>query len=212
MPVVRRLLLAATVTALAVGGGVTLLDTDTPAPDQPEPTSTPLESFDTTGLAVLRTAFCDRVPDPAVTEALGAPAEDATEHGNGDKIRLAPGVRDRAHEYGCSWSAGETTVSAWVFAPPVPRPMAADLLRQARAPERCEPVPDAPAYGDPSAGLVCTTQRGREVSYRGLFGDAWLACSLRATGVSAGETVDAALDRAGRWCVAAARAAAGEDA
>ena len=212
MPVVRRLLLAATVTALAVGGGVTLLDTDPPPPDEPEATSTPLESFDTTGLAVLRTAFCDRVPEVAVTEALGAEPEEAAEHVNGDRIRLAPGVRDRAHEYGCSWAAGDLTASAWVFAPPVPRPMAADLLRQARAPERCQPVPDAPAYGDPSAGLVCTTQRGREVSYRGLFGDAWLSCSLRATGISAGQTLDDAVDRAGRWCVAAARAAAADDA
>jgi hypothetical protein len=90
--------------------------------------------------------------------------------------------------------------------------MAADLLRAARAPERCDPVPDAPAYGEPSAGLVCTTDRGREVSFRGLFGDAWLACSLRVTGVSAGQGADAGIDRTGRWCVAAARAAAAGDA
>jgi len=209
MPVVRRLLLAVTVTALAVGAGVALRDSGSP-PEEPEATSTPLESFDTTGVAVLRTAFCDRVPDDAVAEALGEEPEDATEHGNGDRIRLAPGVRDRTHEYGCSWSAGGVTASAWVFAPPVPRPVAADLLRRARAPERCAALPDAPAYGDPSVGLVCTTERGREVSFRGLFGDAWLACSLRATGVSAGESVDDSADRTGRWCVAVARAASAE--
>ena len=67
---------------------------------------------------------------------------------------------------------------------------------------------DAPAYGEPSAGLVCTSTRGREVTFRGLFGDAWLVCSLRTAGVSAGESTNQAVDRAGRWCVAAARAAA----
>ena len=41
-----------------------------------------------------------------------------------------------------------------------------------------------------------------EASYRGLFGDAWLACSLTAPGER-----DAVLEKAGAWCVAAARAA-----
>lgn len=212
MPVVRRLLLAGTVTAVAVGGGVLLQGAGGSPPDEQEATSTPLASFDTTDLTILRTAFCDRVGDAAVQEALGGAPDDAIAYGNGDQARLGRGIRDRAHEYGCSWTAGGTTAAAWVYAPPVPRVVANELLRRARKSKDCEPVTDAPAYGDPTAGLVCTSTRGREVTFRGLFGDAWLVCSLRTTGVSAGESTIQAVDRAGRWCVAAARAAAADEA
>ena len=210
MPVVRRLLLAGVVTALAIGGGVVVLGGDDGDGGDVErgATSTPLASYDTSGVAILRTGFCDRVADAAVEEALGGPAEESSDHGNGDVVRLAPGVRDRAHEFGCSWTGGGVTAAAWVFAPPVPRAQAGDLLRRARSADACEPRPDAPAYGDPSVGLVCTSPQAREVSFRGLFGDAWLVCSVRQRGVSAGESVDEAVDRTGRWCVAAARAAA----
>jgi hypothetical protein len=212
MPVVRRLLLAGALTALAVGGGVVLLDGDDGADHGTDPVSTPLTSFDTADVTILRTGFCDRVADSAVEEALGGPAEDATGYGNGDKIRLAPGVRDRAHEFGCSWTGGPVTAAAWVYAPPVPRAMAGALVREARAEQGCAPVPDAPAYGDPSTALVCTTDGASEVSFRGLFGDAWMVCSIQARGVSAGESVDEAVDRTGRWCVSTARAAAADEA
>jgi hypothetical protein len=212
MPVVRRLLLAGAVTILAVGGGILVLDGDGGADADQDAKSTPLASFDTADVTILRTAFCDRVAEPALDEALGAPAEDAIAYGNGDKVRLAPGLRDLAHEYGCSWTAGGVTAAAWVYAPPVPRRQAGRLLGQARSSEQCEPIPDAPAYGDPSAGLVCTSGTAREVSFRGLFGDAWLVCSVRVRGVSAGESVDQAADRTGRWCVQVARAAAADQA
>jgi len=212
MPVVRRLLLAGAVTILTVGGGILVLDRDGGSDADQDARSTPLASFDTADVTILRTGFCDRVAESALEEALGAPAEDALDYGNGDKVRLAPGLRDRAHEYGCSWTAGGVTAAAWVYAPPVPRRLAGELLGQARSAEQCEPIPDAPAYGDPSAGLVCTTEAAREVSFRGLFGDAWLVCSVRVRGVSAGESVDQAVDRTGRWCVQAARAAAADQA
>lgn len=209
MPVLRRLLLAAVVTALVVGCGVALQDGHE-GRSPVDATSTPLSSYDTSAVTILRTAFCDRVPEESVEEALGAAPDDAASYGNGDRVRLAPGVRDLAHEYGCSWSTGELTASAWVYAPPVPRAVAVGLLREARQTDGCAPVPDAPAYGAPSGGLVCTTQRGTEVSFRGLFGDAWLTCTIRATGVSAGESEDQQVDRTGRWCVAAARAASAD--
>ncbi len=211
MPVVRRLLLAAAVTAVTVGGGVVLHGSGGASPEEPEATSTPLSSFDTTKLTILRTAFCDRVADDAVQEALGAEPVEAESYGNGDQVRLGPGTRDRAHEYGCSWTADGRTAAAWVYAPPVPRTTALELLRRARAAKDCEPVTDAPAYGVPSGGLVCTTTRGREVTFRGLFGDAWLVCSIRTGGVSAGESTDQAVDRTGRWCVATARAASADE-
>src|ERR1044072_3280428 len=111
---------------------------------------------------ILRTAFCDRVPDASVQEALGAEPTDSAGYGNGDRVQLAPGVRDLAHEYGCSWTADGGTAAAWVYAPPVPRSMATGLLRQARASKSCDRVPDAPAYGQPSEALVCTTKHGLE--------------------------------------------------
>ena len=212
MPVVRRLLLAGVVTSVAVGAGVLLQGAGGSPPDEQETTSTPLASFDTTDLAILRTAFCDRVADAAVEEALGGAPDEANAYGNGDQARLAPGLRDRAHEYGCSWTADGTTAAAWVYAPPVPRVGANELLRRARAGKGCEPVTAAPAYGQPSAGLVCTRPRRSEITFRGLFGDAWLVCSLRLASVSAGEITHQAVDRAGRWCVAAARAAAADGA
>jgi len=211
MPVVRRLLLAAAATVVAVGGGIVVLDGDVTPPEGPASASTPLTSFDTSQVTILRTGFCDRVAEEAVRAALDAEPEDTRDYGNGDRVRLASGVRDRAHEHGCSWTAAGTTARAWVFAPPVTRATARDLLRRARATDDCERVPEAPAYGDPSAGLVCTTGRSQEVSFRGLFGDAWLACSLVSDNVSAGQGADAAVDRAGRWCVAVARAAEAQD-
>jgi pyruvate/2-oxoglutarate dehydrogenase complex dihydrolipoamide acyltransferase (E2) component len=207
MPVVRRLLLAGAVTAVAVGAGIVVLGDDGTRREEPTSASMPLTSFDTSQVTILRTGFCDRVADAAVNQALQTPPRRDVSYGNGDRVRLTPGVRDRAHEYGCSWSAGGTTAEAWVFAPPVTRATAGDLLRRARATRACEPIPDAPVYGDPSAGLVCTTGSSKEVSFRGLFGDAWLVCSLSSDDVSAGQAPEAAIDRAGRWCVSVARAA-----
>jgi hypothetical protein len=172
-------------------------------------TATPLASYDTSRVTILRTGFCDRVAEDAVSAALGAEPEDAEAYGNGDRVRLASRIRDRAHEHGCSWTAEGTTAAAWVFAPPVTRATAGTLLRQARAERGCEPVSRAPAYGEPSAGLVCTSSGSREVSFRGLFGDAWLVCTLTSEDVSAGQSPNSAIDQAGRWCVAVAEAASG---
>jgi pyruvate/2-oxoglutarate dehydrogenase complex dihydrolipoamide acyltransferase (E2) component len=207
MPVVLRLLLASVLTAVAVGGGVVLFEDDEPGGEAGAATSAPLSSFDTTELTVLRTGFCDGVADSAVAEALEAEPEQESSYANGDRVRLTEEVRDRAHEHGCRWTAGGTTAAGWVFAPPVPRATAEDLLRRARDAKGCKPVPDAPAYGQPSVGLVCTSARGHEVSFRGLFGDAWLVCSLRNADVPAGQMTDDAVERAGRWCVAVARGA-----
>lgn len=212
MPVVRRLLLAGAATVLTVGAGVIVLGEDRTSPEEPRAESTPLASFDTSRVTILRTGFCDRVPDAAVTEALRADPGDESTYANGDRVRLAPGVRDRAHEYGCSWTADGTTAAAWVFAPPVPRSTAGDLLRRARAARGCEPIPDAPAYGEPSVGLICTARGSRMVSYRGLFGDAWLVCSITSDEVPPGESADSTVDRAGRWCVAMALAARADEA
>jgi pyruvate/2-oxoglutarate dehydrogenase complex dihydrolipoamide acyltransferase (E2) component len=208
MSVVLRLLLATALTAAAVGGGVMLFtDDNSGAQTAAQATSAPLSSFDTSRLTVLRTGFCDGVADSAVEEALGAAPEQESSYANGDRVRLTEEVRDRAHEHGCVWSAGGVTAAGWVFAPPVPRATAETLIRRAQGAKSCEAVPDAPAYGDPSVALICTGDRGQEVSFRGLFGDAWLVCSIRTSDVSPGQTPDEAVDRTGRWCVAVAKAA-----
>ena len=207
MPVVLRLLLATALTATAVGGGVVLFTDDDSGGEPAQATSAPLSSFDTSRLTVLRTGFCDGVADSAVEEALGAAPDHDSSYANGDRVRLTEKVRDRAHEHGCVWSTGGVTAAGWVFAPPVPRATAETLIRRARGAKSCEAVPDAPAFGDPSVGLVCTGDRGVEVSFRGLFGDAWLVCGIRSPNVSAGQTLDDAVDRTGRWCVAVAKAA-----
>jgi hypothetical protein len=47
---------------------------------------------------------------------------------------------------------------------------------------------------------------GDEVTFHGLFGDAWLSCSLSAVGADQ----DGLVDRTGRWCVAVAQAASAD--
>lgn len=198
MSAVRRSAVALVATVLAVGLlGCTSDEKEPPA--TPEATSTPLSDFATDDVSVARGEFCARVAPEAVTEALGGAAEDSDSWANGDRTKLADGVRDVAHEYGCSWTAADGTVaSAWLFAPPVTTAQAGALGRLARRAEGCRPVPDAPAYGAPSVAVRC----GDEVAFRGLFGDAWLSCSLQAPAPPLG------LDRTGRWCVAVAQAAA----
>ncbi|GAA1789393.1 hypothetical protein GCM10009795_038960 [Nocardioides hankookensis] len=147
---------------------------------------------------MVRGDFCPRVAPQAVTDALGTDSSDEKTWANGDRVRLADGVKDVAHEYGCSWTADDGTVArAWVFAPPVTAADAADLGRKARRSDGCRALPDAPAYGAPSVAVRC----GDALAFHGLFGDAWLSCSLE----SAGGAPEA--DQTGRWCVAVAQAA-----
>jgi hypothetical protein len=188
--------------ALIVGGvigAVRLSDRDSGGDDEPKaaptPSSTPLEQFDTSSLEVARTGFCSRVAPAAVEEALGAPPESADSWNNGDRAEVADGVRDVVHEYGCSWTAADGRVAeAWVFAPPVARSDVPGLRRATAQEQGCRRLADAPAYGAGSVAVRCG--RG-STAFHGLFGDAWLSCSLSGTD----------LGRTGRWCVTVAQAA-----
>lgn len=167
------------------------------APTTAEPT--PLADLATETLTVARDPFCARVAPAAVEDALGGPAEDIEEWVNGDRVRVAPGVTDVVHEYGCRWRAADaTTVSGWVFAPPITPQRAAGLRRAAAQAEGCRPVADAPAYGTRSVAVRCDGT----TSFHGLFGDAWLSCS------ASGGPADAEIGAVGRWCVSVAQAAA----
>lgn len=206
---VRSMLLALVLTALPVGAGLLLADPGDetePVAEPPAHESTPLASYDTASVVVARAGFCDRIPEEAVAEALdGRPPRSEVTWGNGEPATVVPGVEDVAHEYGCRFEGGSgTEARAWVFTPPVTRERAADLVAEASRQGSCERRPDAPAYGDPSVALVCPSGDRRFASFRGLFGDAWLACSVAAPADLAEPEL---LDRAGRWCVAVAEAA-----
>lgn len=168
---------------------------DEPRTDPPPVEPTPLADFATDEVVVARDSFCARVAPAAVEDVLGGAADSADEWANGERASVAPDVTDVVHEYGCRWRAADgTTVSGWVFAPPVTPERAAGLRRAATQADGCRAVADAPAYGSRSVAVRC----GDTTSFHGLFGDAWLSCSAGG---------GAEIEAVGRWCVNVAQAA-----
>ncbi|MFN8190401.1 MAG: hypothetical protein U0R78_08150 [Nocardioidaceae bacterium] len=172
---------------------------------------TPLAALDTSLIAVARAPFCDRLSTVVVERALGGRVADATSYGNGDRAEIVPGVKDVAHEFSCTFTATDgTTARAWLFVPPITQDRAAGLAKAATAADGCTEVEGAARFGDPSAAVQCLTRtgdrlQGTTVTYQGLFGDAWLACSLAVPGDTV--RVDQG-DQASRWCAAVVAAAA----
>lgn len=195
------MLLAALLTVLPVAIGVVVADDTTPEAQPPRYEGTALADFDTSRPVVRRAPFCEQVNPAAVREALGTDGE-PTSYDNGEPADVLPGD-DVAHEYGCRFTAGGAEARGWVFAPPVTAARAASLLEQQPA-KGCATQPGAPAYGAPSAAVICTSGATATVTFRGLFGDAWLSCSLTAAASVAPAEL---LERGGRWCVAVAQAA-----
>lgn len=212
-PPLRPLALAVGLTGVVVAGGLLLTGPDTadePAA-APSVSTTPLADFVSAERVVRREPFCAALATDAGTQLLadllGAPPAAGTTYDNGQRAELAAGVTDVAHEHGCRWRTEDgSTAAAWVFAPPVTAERAGELARTAADRPRCTPVADAPPFGSPSAAVTCARGARTEASWHGLFGDAWLSCSLALPSA----TPDAELlDRAGRWCVAVAQVAAG---
>lgn len=213
MPIALVGVMALVLVAAGVVGAVVLLGGDD-APQQPAapatPASTPLEDYDTLAVAVAREPFCDDVADAALDEALGAEPTGVRTWDDGEQVRLPEGGRDVAHEFGCRWAVEGTVASAWVFAPPVTRRQAAELGRQAAVQDGCRAMQGARPFGLPTLAAFCSDEGRRggealtEASYRGLFGDAWLTCTLAVPGASPDEAL---AERAGRWCVAVLEAA-----
>ena len=194
--------MVAVVVALLTGctPGATPPETSTPSAT-PDARPTTLENYGTAGVAVSRSPFCDRVSPTGIEHALGATAASHRDYGNGDRIRLPDGSRAIAHEYGCEWSAeGGITARAWVFVPPVSRGRARRLVDDALS-GRCSRTGSG-QYGTPSVATRCRTDEGVERSWRGLFGDAWLVCTL-----SGPRPADATEQRTSEWCVSALEAA-----
>ncbi|MFC5729560.1 MULTISPECIES: hypothetical protein [Nocardioides] len=202
--VLRALLLSAVLTLVPIGVGVMVADD---SPPEPPPVAayegTPLADFDTSTALVQRSPFCDRVPPEAVREALGGDGELAA-YGNGESTAALPGGTDVAHEYGCVFSgAGGAEARGWLFVPPVTLAEARGLVRTVVT-RGCTAQAGAAAYGDPSVAVVCTSKNSSTASFRGLFGDAWLACSLT---VRESVPAEQLLETTGRWCVAVIQAA-----
>jgi hypothetical protein len=212
MSPVRRAGVACVTVALVVaapllGGCTGSSDSSSPAPVSPSAAtdrSTELADLDTSSLAVARQPFCDAVDQAAVDRALGGEAADVSAYRSGQRIKISDDVADVVHEYGCRWTAGDSTAEAWVFAPPITQERATTLAHQIERSRGCRRLPGAADFGRPTA--ACSRHAGGAVvtSYAGLFGDAWLACSLTLSGVRA--TV--AATRADRWCAAVATGAA----
>jgi hypothetical protein len=213
MAAVRSLAAAVVLTAAAVGVGIALHGGGGGGGEGPrEPSAsaaagTPLSAYDTSTVAVDRSAFCSGLQPADVTAALGGEPESSSSYGNGQRGQLTRTVEDVAHEYSCTWVGPDgATARGWVFAPPVTPGEARALAKAAAREPGCDALPGAPDFGSPTAAIACTGAGDQRVSFRGLFGDAWLACSVSAPR-TAGLTQDALVDRAGRWCVSVARAA-----
>lgn len=175
-----------------------------PEGDAPSPSaSSPEAAGDLSGLAIERTPFCESLPTAAITAALGGKAADSTVYGNGDEVEVRPGRREVVHEVGCWFDAGGARAWVWMFAPPVPDPEAERLVRRLDRPG-CEEL-SADGFGEPATALACLSGEEETVSYHGLFGDAWLGCSLTDPDSGPAEL----RRRAEMWCFAAARAAGG---
>ncbi len=220
MALLAALVAIALVVALVVTRGGSDDDASPPPEDPPSPTplialdtpldvpletslGNPLADYDTTTLTVQRAGFCDLIPAAEVEAVLGGSPRDTRTYDNGQSTVLTAEVTDIAAEHGCRWKRGPAVARAWVFAPPVSPENAARLVSTARRTTGCSVRRGAPEYGSPTLARTCPVAEGYEVSYRGLFGDAWLVCSLARPGARA-----ATLLTAGEWCVAVAEAAA----
>ncbi|WP_232677556.1 hypothetical protein [Nocardioides sp. R-C-SC26] len=186
---------AVLLTALAVVAGTALRSADDVDEPSAPVTAPPLPDLDTATMPVARAGFCAEVAETAVVEALGGDATDAVAYDDGELARITPKVTDIAHEFGCRWDRKGATARAWVFAPPVTPARAEQLIETARAGATCRPIDGAPAFGSPSLALTCRTGKGPQVTFRGLFGDAWLVCSLNRRG-----DVAPVITAAERWC------------
>lgn len=198
--VLRALLLAVVLTVIPVAVGVSTTSTHRAAAP-PSYSPTKLSDYDTTTVSIARAPFCHRVPAEAVSAALGGPAKSTDSYVPGQRRQVGKSS-DVLHEYGCRFTAGQVSARAWVFAPPVTASAAADVIKASD--KGCKRPTHAPAYGRPTTASLCGG-KVRTATFRGLFGDAWLSCSLTEPKGRLDDT--ALLDRAGEWCVAVAKAA-----
>ncbi|GAB3992728.1 hypothetical protein GCM10028771_16180 [Nocardioides marmoraquaticus] len=149
----------------------------------PSPTPTTLAELDTSGRTVPRLEFCGLVPDEAVDAALASSPESGEAREPGD---------ESYQEVGCTWTTGDVTARAWLFAQPVTAAVAERAVVGAGEQRGCRvDVEAAATYGEPAVVQRCRTADGPRVRYAGLLGDTWLTCELQGPG---------APTRAEAWC------------
>ncbi len=178
---------------------------------RPSPSPAPgIAEIGATTLRIPRTPFCEGLATERVEDALGGAVTQSASYGNGDPVRLGAGRADVAHEYGCRWEGPQgATARAWVFVPPVTVREARRLVRSTSSTDGCQRLPGR--YGAPSVGVRCAGKSRQQASYRGLFGDAWLTCTLSLPGGGPGRvSADVLVERTDRWCAAVALAASGK--
>jgi hypothetical protein len=183
-------------TAACTGSG------DEPSNPSAAPSATALGDLDTESVSIARADFCPSIPDAAAETALDDSVARTAHYGNGDSVEIAAGITDVSHEFGCRFT-GESGAEAraWIFAPQVTPARARELAAEVRRTKGCTPLPRAAAFGTPSIAVSCTGKSAVTASYRGLFGDAWLACSVtRPSDAGLAEAAD-------RWCSAVLQAA-----
>jgi hypothetical protein len=170
--------------------------------EEPDAEPTTLTSYDAREAAVVRGPFCDRLSPTGVEHALGAVPEGGEQWENGDRVRLPDGTRDRVHEFGCRWTGEDGSVAtAYLFVPPVTPRQARSLARDSIG-AGCSTFA-AQGFGRPNVATRCVDDEATtELTYRGLFGDAWVVCSLQAPGDPASLPT-----RASAWCVEVLEAA-----
>ncbi len=196
---------ALALTAVAVYVGLRAAGPDQPVatPRTTSPSATPMARLDLSGLPVRRASLCGRIARSDVEAALRGPVAETSRYDSGDRASIAPGVRDVAHEFDCTYQAASgAQARVWVFAERVTRGEAADIARAAKRAPRCRTLTDGPTFGTPDAATVCRVakRRSRAVTLSGLFGDAWLSCRLSSP-AAAGDSRSQTVQRAQRWCV-----------
>ncbi len=175
------------------------------APSSAVDPGTSLEDVDAAVLVVPREPFCDRVDPAAVERARGAEPADVSAYRSGQRVRITDDVADVVHEFGCRWTAGDSTAEAWVFAPPVTRQRAARLARAVGSRAACARGA-GPSFGDPWGRCLSDQGGAARLAYGGLFGDAGLGCTL--TRASVGDDAEDVGELGQEWCAAVVTGAA----
>ena len=182
----------------------------------PPPPPTPIAKLNTASMAIGRVPFCDLIGKDAVNDALGGSTKKKAkkkEWGNGDIIEIAPETaageqKDVVHEFGCSFTRGETVAEAWIYARPVTPAFAKGIVALTKP--GCVKTP-GPAFGSPHLARQCGLPNGLfSARHAGLFGQTWLTCQLTGPAPTPGQA-SAVGQRAGAWCVQVANAVNARD-
>ena len=200
----RRVLVVAVVLVLAglvaYAGLVNRPSGDESGSTPTTPTPTPLGSMDLSALPITRGPLCAGIAAADVRHALGGAVTGTAHYDSGQRVTLAPGLRDVSHEYDCTYRGAGAEARVWVFAQPVDPTAARGLAAAARAERNCRVVADGPTFGTPGVTTTCRASGSRRtVTLRGLFGDAWVSCQL--TTPAAVVPATTAVRRTEQWCV-----------